>query len=102
MKQQREDESYASCSMPRRRSTSCCQSIVAYENAMCATRTAWGYLDESSTGWLGLWWLMRHAIYFGLSALLLIFVAGSSSFFVVVPFMMHYSAHVQGDSRVLL
>jgi hypothetical protein len=102
MKQQQEDESYASCSMPRRRSTSCCQSIVAYENAMCATRTAWGYLDESSTGWLGLWWLMRHAIYFGLSALLLIFVAGSSSFFVVVPFMMHYSAHVQGDSRVLL
>jgi hypothetical protein len=82
MKQLQEDKS-GSCSMPRR--CSCWQSIVAYENAICATGTAWGYLDESSTGWLGLWWLMQHAIYFRLSALLLIFVAGSS--FVVVPFM---------------
>lgn len=88
--------------MPRRRSTSCWQSIVAYENAICATRTAWGYLDESSTGWLGLWWLMRHAIYFGLSALLLIFVAGSSSLLLCGRSLYDYSAHVQGDSRVLL
>lgn len=94
MNQEYNDDVIAS-SPQRRRSRRCWPSVVAYENRICATRTAWGYLEGKSTGWIGLWWLARHAIYFGLSIVLLLFVAGSSFF--VVPFMI--VAHVYKGFR---
>jgi hypothetical protein len=72
-------------------SSSCCSTVLRYENIICATGTAWGYLADKPGSWLAAWWAVRHIIYFGISIALLGFVPGSAFF--VAPFFIVIHAY---------
>lgn len=82
----------------RRKDSSCCMKCIKCENIICSTGNAWGYLDEKPKTWFVLWWFIRHLIYFGIAATLLITVPKSAFF--VVPFFI--IAHVYKAVRLCL
>lgn len=69
------------------------------EYALCGMGDGWGYLKDKPASWMGIWWAMRHFLYFGGSALLLLFVTGSSYF--VVPFFLFAHAYKAVRAAIL-
>uniref|UniRef100_A0A6S8FXF8 Uncharacterized protein n=1 Tax=Aplanochytrium stocchinoi TaxID=215587 RepID=A0A6S8FXF8_9STRA len=67
----------------------CWQKALAVETKVCATGTAWGLLDKSSTQVLVLWWAIRHTVYFGAAILLLINVEDSVTGFAIFFMAVH-------------
>ena len=61
-------ESDSSSSQP----AGCASHVLRWERAICKTGTAWGLLAGAPLWALILWWLIRHAFYLGLTAILVI------------------------------